>query len=251
MFLFHAFNGAIAAVSSAAGLEDHGEIRKRSIGRIMLEGEVAASVQLVDEMSKAQDATHTAPNWAHYSPSFSQAAHWLANFPATTAPGQAYHAYTPNVPPAPMYDHTFQVTFQYPYHSTRSSEPSSIHSVPPLINITPTVVNEPQPAGAGQKRKAPAAGASTATASDPEPNPRKCRKVAATLVDHPSNNPPESSHVFGIGPCGQSSDSPSSESEPARYGSLLHSTASDVGSHVVAIGKTLYSTAVGERASPY
>ncbi|KIK73452.1 hypothetical protein PAXRUDRAFT_20829 [Paxillus rubicundulus Ve08.2h10] len=61
MFLFHTFNGMIAAVSSAAGLEDHGKISKRSIGRIMLEGEVAESVQLVDEMSKAQGGFTAAP----------------------------------------------------------------------------------------------------------------------------------------------------------------------------------------------
>ncbi|KAF9221186.1 hypothetical protein BS17DRAFT_768932 [Gyrodon lividus] len=50
-------NGTIAAVSSAARLEVHGEISKRSIGRIVLEGEVSASMQLVDEISNVQGIT--------------------------------------------------------------------------------------------------------------------------------------------------------------------------------------------------
>lgn len=44
----------INAVASAAGLEVNGKVSPRSIGRVMLEGDVAATVQLVDKMVKAK-----------------------------------------------------------------------------------------------------------------------------------------------------------------------------------------------------
>ncbi|KIK80700.1 hypothetical protein PAXRUDRAFT_157974 [Paxillus rubicundulus Ve08.2h10] len=58
-------NGVIAAVSSAARSEVHEEISKRSIWRIMLEGEVAESVQLVDEISKVQGITLSSDGTSH------------------------------------------------------------------------------------------------------------------------------------------------------------------------------------------
>ncbi|KAF9237833.1 hypothetical protein BU15DRAFT_62857 [Melanogaster broomeanus] len=42
-------NGVVEAVSCAAGLEVRGSLSVRSVGRIMLEGDVAATVQMVDE----------------------------------------------------------------------------------------------------------------------------------------------------------------------------------------------------------
>ena len=44
----------IHAIAATAGIEVEGSISERGIGQIMLEGEVAATVQLVDEISKAK-----------------------------------------------------------------------------------------------------------------------------------------------------------------------------------------------------
>ncbi|KAH7890903.1 hypothetical protein F5I97DRAFT_1839811 [Phlebopus sp. FC_14] len=47
-------NGTIEAVASAAGLEVKGEVSERSVGRIMLEADVAATVQLADEITRSK-----------------------------------------------------------------------------------------------------------------------------------------------------------------------------------------------------
>ncbi|KAH7886418.1 hypothetical protein F5I97DRAFT_1880326 [Phlebopus sp. FC_14] len=58
-------NGAIHAISSAAGMEVKGKLSERSIGRIMLEGDVAASVQLVDEVNQVQGVTLSSDGTTH------------------------------------------------------------------------------------------------------------------------------------------------------------------------------------------
>ncbi|KAF9231631.1 hypothetical protein BU15DRAFT_68173 [Melanogaster broomeanus] len=52
-------NGVVEAVSCAAGLEVRGSLSVRSVGRIMLEGDVAATVQMVDEVTKAKGKSIT------------------------------------------------------------------------------------------------------------------------------------------------------------------------------------------------
>ncbi|KIK99884.1 hypothetical protein PAXRUDRAFT_822245 [Paxillus rubicundulus Ve08.2h10] len=147
----------------------------------------------------SHDVIHTAPIWA----SVLASSQLVGKCPSS-------HGTRTNLLPMPRQHrrtiNTIQATYQYqPYHSGPPNRQASIpyhHS-----SITLTVANEP---GAGQKAPAVGASAGAAWPSDPEPN---TWKAATTLVDCASNNSPASSRVFGIGPCGQSAESPKTRTQ--------------------------------------
>ncbi|KAH7887113.1 hypothetical protein F5I97DRAFT_2073639 [Phlebopus sp. FC_14] len=78
-------NGTIEAVASAAGLEVKGEVSERSIGRIMLEADVAATVQLADEITRSKGVTLSSDGMIHKNTTY-QSHHVTFSQPDGTGP---------------------------------------------------------------------------------------------------------------------------------------------------------------------
>ncbi|KAH7890481.1 hypothetical protein F5I97DRAFT_1973003 [Phlebopus sp. FC_14] len=78
-------NGTIEAVASAAGLEVKGEVSERSVGRIMLEADVAATVQLADEITRSKGITLSSDGTTHKNTTY-QSHHITFSQPDGTGP---------------------------------------------------------------------------------------------------------------------------------------------------------------------